>query len=143
MHEPRAQGGHGSLRAWLIGLRRAVSQTVQPTHSNGRSGSWWWWWCGARDAEDVRLRPQRLSQLVDLERESNEVLLLPIEHVVADGLRALLRQVLLAKDVELQERVLLHVLATASVLRHILKLLLGLLHIFLYAGKTDQTLQSR
>ena len=55
--------------------------------------------------------------------------------MVADGLCALLRQVLLAKDVELQERVLLHVLAAASVLRHILELLLGLLHIFLYAGK--------
>ena len=49
--------------------------------------------------EDVGLGAQRLSQFVDLEGEGNKVLLLSVEHVVADVFGQRLEQVRLFQEV--------------------------------------------
>ena len=67
-------------------------------------------------AVNVGLGAQRLCELVDLEREGDQVFFLAVEHMVADLLSARLVQVLLAQDVQSQQCVLFLELATTCVL---------------------------
>ena len=67
-------------------------------------------------AVDVGLGAERLGELVDLEREGDQVFFLAVEHVVADFLSARLVKVLFAQDVQAQQGVLFLELATACVL---------------------------
>ena len=67
-------------------------------------------------AVNVGLGAERLGELVDLEREGDQVFFLAVEHVIADLLSARLVQVLLAQDVQSQQGVLFLELATTCVL---------------------------
>ena len=49
------------------------------------------------------------------ESEGDQVLFLAVEHVITDALGALLVQVFVAQDIQLQKRELFGILATASV----------------------------
>ena len=67
-------------------------------------------------AVNVGLGAQRLCELVDLEREGDQVFFLAVEHVVADFLSARLVKVLFAQDVQAQQGVLFLELAATCVL---------------------------
>ena len=80
---------------------------------------------------DVGLGAQGLRKLVNLQRQRDQVLLLSVEHVIADALGQGLEQVGLFEQVQVRDRLLLVHETAARVLRNIVVLLLGFLDIFL------------
>ena len=92
---------------------------------------------------NVGLGAKRLSQFIDFQRQSDQVFLLSVKHVVADPFRQRLEEVGLFDHVE----VLLGGLAisgtTSRVLRHIVVLLLRLLNVFLNSKSNMSGFSSR
>lgn len=80
---------------------------------------------------NLLLRPQGLSKIVNIERQRNQVLLHPVQHVPVCLLIHSLEVVVLGDVLKLSFSLLFLLLATAKILRDSALLTLRTLHIFL------------